>query len=847
MEEIQSTPLGNNNYVEEEEEESFFSFQRLFAVLLLNWKWFVLSVIVCLGAASLYLKFQVPIYSSSAKILIKGEGGGRRSSLNVSNLGTISNSEGLDNEMEILKSQSIALDAVKQLKLYTTYRYEGRFTNNLVYKTQPVSVDLDPQSIEALQAPISMSIVYENGKYKVTGQYTLIHKERGPEARSINAVLPTLPTRIRTAVGYITFMRNSESTSHMSEGQTLLVTIVPPMQEAASFAARLGVSQLRETSIAQVSLTDENASRAKDYLTQLVTSYNDEANRDKNIIAVRTEEFINSRLEKINVELGMTEGQIESFKRQNKMISVSSTASNAMGQTNNYDLQLTEMATQLALFNSISEYMDMPANKYQTLPSNVGLTDQAASSLIDTYNKIVLDRNKLLRTANENSPSIIPLTEQLNDLMASIRRAMAQARHNYEIRRNAVQNQYNKFSAQVQQSPAQERILNQIGRQQEVRSGLYLMLLQKREENSISLAATADKGKLIDQPAFNGKIAPDDKSLLTQAFGVGLAVPFVILLLLQFLRYKIECREDVARITRLPIVADVPVASESAKTKADIVVHENENNMMEEVFRSLRTNMTFMMKENQKVMLFTSSLSGEGKTFIAANLAMSFALLNKKVVLVGLDIRRPRLADLFGVKDRTLGITAMLTMDNPTMDILEKQIVPTDVNANLDLLLAGPVPPNPAEIVTRPSLDKVFEMLREKYDYVIVDTAPVGLVTDTLSIGRVADATVYVCRLDYTPKSALEQVNEFAHSNKLPNIAVVINGVDLSSKKYGYYYGYGKYGKYGKYGRYGRYSRYGNYSRYGHYGRYGHYNSLGSYGTYSYSHYGKKHDTSIKR
>lgn len=833
--EVQSQAVNQN---EELEDDSIFAFKNLFALLLLNWKWFILSIIVCIGAATLYLRYQIPIYSSSAKMLIKNDGSGRRSSLSVSNLGTISNAEGLDNEMEILKSKSIALDAVKRLKLYTTYRYEGRFIDKLIYRNQPITVELDAQSVEELKQPISLNITYEAGKYRVTGQYVMIHKERGPEARNINATLPAIPARIRTSVGYLTFLRNSESTTHMKEGQNLMVKIVPPIQAAGGFASRLSLSQLKSTSIALLSLTDEEPNRAKDYLKQLVISYNDEANRDKNIVAVRTEEFINSRLEKINVELGMTEGQLESFKRQNRMVEQKMTASNAFGQTNTYEQKLTEMSTQLELFNSINDYMNEPANKYQTLPSNVGLTDQAASSLINTYNNIVLERNKLLRTANENSPSVIPLTEQLNDLTSSIRRAMSQARQNYEIQRNAMLSQYSKYSAQVSQSPAQERILNQIGRQQEVRSGLYLMLLQKREENSISLAATADKGKLIDEPGVGGKISPNDNKILGIAFGIGFITPLIILVLIQLLRYKIEAHEDVVRITKLPIVADVPVASEAAKTKADIVVHENENNIMEEVFRSLRTNITFMLKENQKVILFTSSMSGEGKTFIAANLAMSFALLNKKVVLVGLDIRRPRLAELFGIKGHTLGITNLLTIEAPTSQMVKEQIINSGVNSNLDILLAGPIPPNPAEIVTRQSLDHVFNALREQYDYIIVDSAPVGLVTDTINIGRVADATVYVCRADYTPKTALEQVNEYAQSNKLPNISIVVNGIDLSVKKYGYYYGYGKYGKYGKYGRYGRSSRYGHYGRY---------TSYGAYGNYSYSHYGKKNDSSIKK
>ena len=847
MEELNNNTTAANGYVAEVEEESAFNIRNLMAIFILNWKWFVFSIILCLGVAYTYLRYTTPVYQAAAKMLVKDENGGRssrRSLLSAENLGMMSNSQGIDNEMEIIASRSIALEAVKELKLYTSYYHEGRVVDRLYYKNQPLTVDLDLPSLEKLKMPISLRITYKAGKYEVHGKYTIAHKgERGYEPREINAVLPVIPARIKTSVGFLTFLPNSESTAHMKEGQTLIVNISPLSNTAASFAGKLGVQPTsRSTSILLLTLTDVNVQRAADYLKQLVTSYNEEANNDKNIIAVRTEEFINSRLEKINAELGMTEGQLESFKRQNKVVEIGMTASNAFSQSTSYDEKLAEMATQLALLNSITDYMNLPQNKYQTLPSNVGLTDQAASSLINKYNEIVLERNRLLRTASENSPTVIPLTEQLNDLTASIRRAMAQARNNYEIQRNAMQNQFSKYSAQVQQSPVQERILNQIGRQQEVRSGLYLMLLQKREENSISLAATADKGKLIDEPTFYGQISPNRNNILLGALGIGFIVPFLTLLFLQLMRYKIEGRNDVEALTRLPILADIPVASERAKTKADIVVHENQNNMMEEVFRSLRTNLQFMLKDNQKVVMLTSSTSGEGKTFIAANLAVSFALLGKKVVLVGLDIRKPRLSKLFDINDTESGITRLLVHDSPSADMVRQQILPSGINKNLDLLMAGPIPPNPAEIIARESLDKVFGILNEMYDYIIVDTAPVGLVTDTISIGRVTNATIFVSRADYTAKSAFSYLNELSDSNKLPNASVIVNAVDLSKKKYGYYYGYGRYGRYGKYAAYSGYG-YGKKQgkRYGTYGHYGH------YGDYTLSNYGKKDDDSIKR
>ena len=615
---------------------------------------------------------------------------------------------------------------------------------------------------------------------------------------------------------------------------------------AGKYSGALTGNQLsKSTSIASLTLTDEMPQRANDYLKQLVFSYNMQANEDKNEIAMRTEQFINSRLEKINTELGATEGSLEATKRQYKIVNPEATGALGFTNTDQFTQKLADMDMQIELLRSLQQYMNEPSNKYQTLPSNVGLNDAAASTLINDYNKIVMERNRLLRSANENSPTITPLTAQLDDLSSSIRRAMTQVQRNAQIQRNSILQEYNRYSSMIYSSPEQERVLNQIGRQQEVKSGLYLMLLQKREENSISLAATADKGKLIDDPVSFGQISPKKSIILLIALVIGLAIPSIVLFLINFFRYKIEGHEDVARLTTLPIIGDVAIASETAKTKADIVVHENQNNVMEEVFRSIRSNIQFMLKEDQKVIMFTSTTSGEGKTFTAANLAVSFALLGKKVLVMGLDIRKPRLTNLFELKDKNIGIPNLLVHDNPTREDICANILNSGVNRNLDIMPAGPIPPNPAELVSRESLDNIFATLRKEYDYIIVDPAPVGLVTDTLMIARVADLTVYMCRADYTPKSSFEFINSLSAQKKLPQVSIVINGIDMSKKKYGYYYGYGKYGKYGRYGKSGSYG-----SKYG--GNYGgnnglNYTSYGAYGNYADSNYGNKKDDSIKR
>ena len=835
----ETTKLEQGKEQEVREGLSSFDFATLYRTIVLNWYWFVLSLIIFGSLGAIYLRYTTPMYQSTAKLLIKDESGSNRrgqSLQNMSNLGIISNSTGIDNEMEILTSHSLAEDAIRDLKLYVNYSTKGRVKDVILYRNQPLNVDVDPEHLEKLNAPIDLTITKDSIFYIVSGTYYVPTNDNSNEGPySINRKITNLPATIATRAGIITISSNYGHT--LKNSDVLNVSILSPRMAANKYTSELQVSQTaKSTSIAQLQLTDEVPQRSLDYLKQLAIVYNRQANEDKNTIALRTDKFINDRLSKINTELGKTEGELQNYKQKNGIVELQMNAGNSVANQNNSELKLADVETQIELFNTIAREVESSSrNLTQVIPSNVGLDDQSSTSLINKYNELVLERNRLLRSASESSPVVEPLTAQIRELNGNIRRAIAAARQNLLIQRDAVSAQVNKYNGQVAETPQQERMLTQIDRQQEVKSGLYLMLLQKREENSISLAATADKGKLIDDPQLVGKISPKSTSIMMVALLIGLVIPVLVILVLQFFRYKIEGHDDVARLTKLPIIADVAVASNKAKGKADIVVHENQNNQMEEIFRSMRTNLQFMLKEGQKVVLFTSSTSGEGKTFNAANLSVSFGLLGKKVILVGLDIRRPRLAELFGINDYKHGITNLLVKDNPTAEELQEQILPSGVNKNLDLLMAGPIPPNPAELIARNSLDIIINLLKEKYDYIMIDTAPVGLVTDTLQIARVVDASIYMCRADYTPKSSFNLINALANENKFPNMAIVLNGIDMSKRKYSYYYGYGGYGKYGRYGR----ASYG--TSYGQYGNYG------NYGNYTNSHYGNKNDNSVKR
>ena len=840
--------------VQEQEEKSAIDFQLIYTNLILNWKWFVLSLIVCLGLGYLYLRYATPAYQASTKVLIKDDDDSkRRGSLGSSmiqsaaNLGFMSNSNGIDNEIEILSAHDLAQLAVHDMKIYVNYYHKSAFKDPLVYKEQEVSVDLDLPHLKKLNAPIKLSIEKEGTKYHVKGTYNLpidaFSFEK--ETSEFEKTFDRLPATISTRVGTLTF--TPSKIYKLEDGEVLKAVIVSPEMAAKQYTKNLTVSQTsKTTTIAELVLNDENPQRALDYLNTLLKVYNRQANEDKNEIAYRTEQFINNRLQKINAELGNTEGQLESYKKRNKVIEMKLNATATIANSDAYAQKLQDANTQVELLNELGKYMNEPGNKYQPIPSNVGLTDESSTELINQYNKIALDRNNALHAASETSPTVTPLTAQLDALTTSIKRAMRQAKLGMEIQRNSIAKQAAEYAGQIGNSPEQERVLTQIGRQQEVKSGLYLMLLEKREENSISLAATADKGKIIDAPSFIGKVSPKSSIIMLIALVLGLAIPAGILFLIEFFKYKIEGHEDVIKLTQIPVIADIPVASDAAKKegKADIVVHQNVNNLMEEIFRGLRTNIQFILKSDEKVIMFTSSTLGEGKTFVASNIAISLALLGKKVIMVGLDIRKPRLAELFQIDNHHNGITNLIVRDHNSWEDIQNQILSSGVNSKLDLLMAGPVPPNPGELVTRASLDDIINQLKQHYDYIILDTAPVGLVNDSLQLGRLADLCVYVCRADYTPKASFGMINGLNAEKKLPNMCLVLNGVDLSKKKHSFYYGVGKYGKYGKYGNYGSYGLYGKYGKYGKYGTYGQY---GSYGNYSNSHYGNANDTSIKK
>ena len=575
-----------------------------------------------------------------------------------------------------------------------------------------------------------------------------------------------------------------------------------PFAVAKGYAGSLSITPTsKATSVVTVSLKNSNTQRGKDYIDKLLEMYNINANNDKNEVAQRTAEFIDERIDIISKELGSTERDLENFKRSAGITDLTSEAQIALTGNAEYEKKRVENQTQINLVMDLKKYLQ--GSGYEVLPANVGLQDAGVAGAIDRYNEMVAERKRLLRTSTESNPAIVNLTTSIRAMRSNIQTTLDATLKGLEITKADLIREASRYSRRISDAPTQERQFVSIARQQEIKSGLYLMLLQKREENAIVLAAIANNAKIIDEAqADSTPISPKRMMIYLAALVFGIGIPVGVIYLIGLTKFKIEGRADVEKLTSLPVVGDIPLADE--KTGA-IAVFENQNNLMSETFRNVRTNLQFMLENGKNVILVTSTVSGEGKSFISANLAISLSLLGKKVVIVGLDIRKPGLNKVFNLPKKEYGITQFLT--NSTVNLMDL-VHHSDINKNLYILPGGTVPPNPTELLARDGLEKAVEILRKNFDYVILDTAPVGMVTDTLLIGRVADLSVYVCRADYTRKTEFTLINELAENNKLPNLCIAINGLDLQKKKYGYYYGYGKYGKYYGYGKHYGYGEY---------------------------------------
>ena len=786
------------------ENEKPVDYKALLFEYLMYWPWFVVCLIVCLAGAWCYLRYQAPVYNVNATVLIKqgdkNKAGGQNASLAaMQDLGMLSMASNFDNEIEILQSRTLLKKVVNTLNLNITYKEKRSFGYPIqLYKDTPVQVWMSPEEADKLPSALQIKLTCtSDGKVQADALFHQAGKEQ-----TVSKNFERLPGVLVTPVGTLTLSPKDSTT--VKESRTVYATVITPTAAAASCKARLSAEPTSKfTTIVRLNYNDTHIGRGKDFLNTLVALYNSDANDDKNEVASRTAEFIDGRIQIINQELGTTESELASYKQKAGLTDLSSDAQLALQGNAEYEQKRADNATQLRLVQFLKEYIDNPSNQMEVIPANIGLADNALTKVVEQYNEMLTERKRLLRTSSENNPAVVNLDASIEATRKNVQASVNSVLKGLEITRNDLENQARKFEGKISNAPTQEKELLSITRQQEIKASLYLMLLQKREENAITLAATANNGRMVEEPLPGGPVSPNSKTYYLLALVLGIGVPVAFIFLRNLLRFKIESRADIEKITDVPVVGDIPMV----ETKGNpIVVHENHNDLMEEVFRSVRTNIQYMLQEGQKVILFTSTSSGEGKSFTAGNLACSFAFMGKKTVIVGLDIRKPELNKVFQISHKEKGITQYLA-DPEHTDLLSLCQAST-ISPNLYILPGGTVPPNPTELVARKTLDKAIGILKANFDYVILDTAPIGMVTDTQLIARVANLSVYICRADYTHKSHYTLINDLQKEHKLPHLCTLLNGINMNLRQNGYYYGYGKYGKYGRYG-YGKKYGYG--------------------------------------
>ena len=783
-----TTPL-----VEEEE----FDIRKIFSYAIAYWKLIVVFVALCLVAAFAYLRVAVPKYRITAKVLLqdKNKGSFSSSADMLADFGFQAQNTNAENEIEVMKSMSVVRGAVARTGLNVSYLIPGVINRPINKGVSPVFVtygasvpgELSMDSLAGLYAPITMRFHFgADGKAEL--EYSCYVTRDAREPQDFKAVIGSYPYLLQTPLGNVLIEKNAAFEQNVTGD--LIVTLNPLESVALSYMSALNIAPVsKNSSVAVLSINTPLPKNGMEFLDAVIENYNYVTNEEKRQVARQTEAFIIERIDSLSKELVVMETRLSDYKKKNELIDPKLDAPQVSLNKTEYTKQVEEIDLMLKSSKFLKDFVHNPKNDLKVVPTTFGLTiDQSLVALINNYNKEVIELNQLQLSATGDNPLLRNSTIRVKQLQSDLRVAIDAFDRSLHLQRDAIATLLAGYTSRYEQSPDIERELVTIERECAIKSELYVMLLQKYEENALSLAVTSNNLRCIDSPLLVGRVAPNSKMIFLVALFVGLLIPAAIIYVRESMRTQLTINDDLSTLTSLPCVGNIPVkhSVKGERSKA-VVVARNKNDIMAEAFRTLRTNLQFVMKKSTgKVVMFTSTTSGEGKTFVASNLAMSVALLGKKVLLMGLDIRRPRLAEMFGLNKHDEGITSYLAADEKDTDILDRAIRPSGIEENLDILPAGIVPPNPAELLARPNMDKAIEYLSTKYDYIILDTAPVALVTDSMIISRVADVVAYVARLDFTQKADIKYLNNIVAEGKLENVSLVVNGEDVKKKMYGY-------------------------------------------------------------
>lgn len=787
MKEEQNIPMND------EQDELTIDYRAFLQKCLKRWRWFAASVLACLIIAFIYLRYTAPVYNVTAGVLIqqkdsKGDLGAALSggALGMlSGLGDVSLSSSFDNELEIMQSRTLLKKVVTDLGLYISTAQQRITGYNVpLYKTSPIQVYLSPEEATELESGIKVKTTYTL-EGKLTAHIEYIQED---EEQEIEKTFDKLPAVFPTPVGVLSFTKNDSLLTEIQKKENrdirLITYINSPIEVAKAYKEKLSIEGGKNTTIAQVGLQDNEKQRAINFVNYLVVCYNQDVLDEKSKVVLKTTDFIRERMEVVNQELSTTESEIADFKQKAGLTNISADAELLLQESAKYEQLRIENQTQIRLIEFLRDYIQNPDNANEVIPANVGLKEEKLTTAIDEYNSLLAERRRLLRTSSETNPAVINLNDGIQTLQKSIQTTVASTLKGLQITQNDLERQMRQFTDRISSAPQQEREYINLARQQEIKSRLYLVLLQQREENILSLGLTTDTGRIVEETlADNTPVSPKKKIVALAALFLGLYIPAGIIFLFDLFGTKMGSRSDIEKQTNIPFLTELP---HGQQIKADqLTVRENQNGLMEETFRALRTQLLFQLEAADKVILFTSAQGGEGTTFVASHTAASLAFLGKKVVVVDMNLRRPGLPSCFSLSTDAKGMTDYL--NNPKQVRLLDLVQPSAVHANLDVLPGGALATNSTELVGQEAFADAIRQLKEKYDYIILDTAPLPLVTDTVLIGRTADICVFVCRAGVTPKSTCNYLNTLSREQKFPKLAVLLSDVETfgTPKVYG--------------------------------------------------------------
>ena len=763
-----------NSYTENLLNNSEFNIRTILDVLLAKWYWFVLSVIVCLGMAYVYMETVPTVYKREAIVLLKDAAKTEDAFIEKQ---LFSRGSNVTNEILIFKSRTLMEEVVRRLSLNIQYSVEQRFKKEVLYTNSPVWVEL-VDSLKDQSLSFSVTPIEEDA-CRLTGL---------PDDPDKEMVVP-YGQAVDISVGSVIIYKTA-AFSDRWRNIPVLVNCRSRREAVASCLGGLEVARAeKDASLLALKYQDLNPDRADAILNTLITVYNDEAMRDKSQVIQHTALFIDERLALINAELGEVDSEIESFKKQNRLTDITSEAGLYLNNHSRYEQEEIELSNQIELAKMIQDYMRDPIKGGLLLPTNSGIMDTGVEGMIDEYNRTLLTYNKLKKGASDHSPVVQEIGVNLEALRNTIIMVLGNLQKALNLKLADARRQQEITSFRISKVPTQEKYMLTVERQQKIKEELYLYLLNKREENALSMATAESNLRVVDPAYGTGTAGANRMVIWLGALLAGLAIPGLIFYLQPMLDVTVRGRKDIEDNLTIPFLGEIPFDGKSKP-----IVVKNGRDGVSEAFRIIRSNLDFVLNEKAgaKVLLFTSANPGAGKSFVSRNMAVSLAWVGKRVILLEVDIRKGSVKDTDG---KVLpGITNYLS---GRVNDLSALIRPSKYNQELDVITSGPIPPNPAELLLSPRLDELIDRLKESYEYILIDTVPYGMVVDARVISRVSDLNIYVIREGRMDRRQLPDVENLYTERKLPNMAVLLNGVRNKHAGYGYGYGYYGYG-YGK-------------------------------------------------